>query len=310
MMNRTPDARARDSQTRQIHENITNVEKHFGEMCQLFAAYVRKTARLRDKADLLVKEISLYADTETPNLKRGMKQFADQLAKVQDYRQAEVERLEAKVIEPLKSYGAVVKRKREDLKTTQSARDREAKQMAQLERTRQRNPSDRQIICSVSVLYILFPHKAESELQRATMDATRTTRQLEETIDEFEKQKIQDIKKVFGEFVTVEMSFHAKALEVYTMAYQSIQSVDEEEDLEVFRSLLHPPDYQSRLEIVQANSKTSLDRTGSSLSKSGTLQQQRAPSRQRRRDDEEDDDDDEEDDEDEDEEEDVTDDEN
>lgn len=33
--------------------------------------------------------------------------------------------------------------------------------------------------------------------------------------------------------MTVEMSFHAKALEVYTLAYQSIQSVDEEEDLEV-----------------------------------------------------------------------------
>jgi hypothetical protein len=59
-------------------------------MCQLFAAYVRKTARLRDKADLLVREISIYAETETPNLQRGMKQFADNLAKVQDYRQAEV----------------------------------------------------------------------------------------------------------------------------------------------------------------------------------------------------------------------------
>ncbi|XP_077937752.1 CBY1-interacting BAR domain-containing protein 1 isoform X7 [Gasterosteus aculeatus] len=222
-MSRTPDARARDNQTRQIQENITNVEKHFGEMCQLFAAYVRKTARLRDKSDVLVREIGVYADTETPQLKKGMKQFADHLAKIQDYRQAEVERLEAKVIEPLKSYGAVVKRKRDDLKATQSARDREAKQMAQLERTRQRNPSDRQII-------------AESELQRATMDATRTTRQLEETIDEFEKQKIRDIKKIFGEFVTVEMSFHAKALEVYTLAYQSIQSVDEEKDLEQQRA--------------------------------------------------------------------------
>uniref|UniRef100_A0A3B5AJM9 Family with sequence similarity 92 member A n=1 Tax=Stegastes partitus TaxID=144197 RepID=A0A3B5AJM9_9TELE len=272
------------------HENITNVEKHFGDMCQLFAAYVRKTARLRDKADLLVREIGMYADTETPNLKRGMKQYADHLAKIQDYRQAEVERLEAKVIEPLKSYGAVVKRKREDLKTTQSARDREAKQMAQLERTRQRNPSDRQII-------------AESELQRATMDATRTTKQLEETIDEFEKQKIQDIKKVFSEFVTVEMSFHAKALEVYTLAYQSIQSVDEEADLEVFRSSLHPPDYHSRLDIVRANSKTSLDRTGSFLSTSGTLQVRRY--RQEDEDDEEDEDESEEEEGDEDEEEDT-----
>ncbi|XP_033492461.2 CBY1-interacting BAR domain-containing protein 1 [Epinephelus lanceolatus] len=298
-MSRTPDARARDNQTKKIQENITNVEKHFGEMCQLFAAYVRKTARLRDKSDVLVKEIGMYADTETPDLKRGMKQFADHLAKIQDYRQAEVERLEAKVVEPLKSYGAVVKRKREDLKMTQSARDKEAKQMAQLERTRQRNPSDRHIIS-----------QAETELQKATMDATRITRQLEEIIYEFEKQKIRDIKKIFCEFVTVEMSFHAKALELYTLAYQSIQSVDEEEDLEVFRSSLHPPDYQSRLDIVRANSKTSLDRTGPFLSTSGTSQQQRASSRQTRReeeeeDDEEDEDESEEEEEDEDEEEDT-----
>ncbi|KAF1381601.1 hypothetical protein PFLUV_G00155660 [Perca fluviatilis] len=155
------------------------------------------------------------------------------------------------------------------------------------------------------MLYIhLFDHQAESDLQRATMDATRTTRQLEETIDEFEKQKIRDIKKIFGEFVTVEMSFHAKALEVYTLAYQSIQSVDEEEDLEVFRSSLHPPDYHSRLDIVRANSKTSLDRTGSFLSTTGTSQQQRASSRQTREE-EEDDEDESEEEEDEDEEEDT-----
>lgn len=81
---------SRDNQTIKIQENITNVEKHFGEMCQMFAAYVRKTARLRDKADILVREIGNYADTETPNLKRGMKQFADYLARIEDYRQAEV----------------------------------------------------------------------------------------------------------------------------------------------------------------------------------------------------------------------------
>lgn len=44
------------------------------------------------------------------------------------------------------------------------------------------------------VVWICTPPQAESELQRATMDATRTTRQLEETIDEFERHKIRDIK--------------------------------------------------------------------------------------------------------------------
>lgn len=81
---------SRDAQTRQLQDAVTNVEKHFGELCQIFAAYVRKTARLRDKADLLVNEINIYASTETPHLKQGLKNFADEFAKLQDYRQAEV----------------------------------------------------------------------------------------------------------------------------------------------------------------------------------------------------------------------------
>uniref|UniRef100_A0A8C3F9D6 CBY1 interacting BAR domain containing 1 n=1 Tax=Chrysemys picta bellii TaxID=8478 RepID=A0A8C3F9D6_CHRPI len=252
----------RDNQTRQVREAVSNVEKHFGELCQIFAAYVRKTARLRDKADLLVNEIYAYAATETPSLKLGLKNFADEFSKLQDYRQAEVERLEAKVVDPLKSYGTIVKLKRDDLKATLTAKNREAKQLSQLERTRQRNPSDRHIIL-----------KAESDLQRASMDATRTSRQLEETIDNFEKQKIKDIKSIFSEFITIEMLFHGKALEIYTAAYQNIHNIDENEDLEVFRSSLYPPDYQSRLDIVRANSKSPLQRTGSSKFSPGIIQQ-------------------------------------
>ena len=52
------------------------------------------------------------------------------------------------------------------------------------------------------------------------MDATRTTRHLEQTIDNFEKQKIKDVETIFSEFITIEMLFHGKALEVYTAAYQ------------------------------------------------------------------------------------------
>ncbi|XP_058688915.1 CBY1-interacting BAR domain-containing protein 1 isoform X4 [Poecile atricapillus] len=252
LLGRGPDAR--DNQTRQIQDALSNVEKHFGELCQIFAGYVRKTARLRDKADLLVNEIYAYAATETPNLKVGLKNFADEFSRLQDYRQAEVDRLEAKVVEPLKCYGSIVKLKR-----------------------------------------------AENELQRATLDATRTTRHLEETIDHFEKQKIRDIKNIFSEFITIEMLFHGKALEILTAAYQNIQNIDENEDLEVFRSSLYPPDCQSRLDIVRANSKSPLQRTGSLKSSLRTAQQisRRMLRKDEEEDEEEDEDDEEEDEEDE-----------
>ncbi|XP_008061130.1 protein FAM92A-like, partial [Carlito syrichta] len=172
-----------------------------------------------------------------------------------------VERLETKVVEPLKAYGSIVKMKRDDLKATLKARNQEAKQLTQLERTRQRNPSDRHVIS-----------QAETELHRATIAATRTSRHLEETIGNFEKQKMKDIKAIFSEFITIEMTFHCKALELYTAAYQNIQKIDEDEDLEVFRNSLYAPDYSSRLDIVRANSKSPIQRSLSAKSISGTGQ--------------------------------------
>ncbi|XP_078072114.1 CBY1-interacting BAR domain-containing protein 1 isoform X5 [Mustelus asterias] len=249
---RDQDTRARDSQTKYIHSTVVNVEKHFGEMCSLFAAYARKTARLRDKADLMVKELREYSDTETPNLKYGLSSFADHLALIQDYRHAEVERLEAKVVEPMKKYGSITKLK-----------------------------------------------KAESELQRVTMDAARISRQLEETIDDFQEEKITDIKKIFGDFITIEMAFHAKALEVYSNAYQHVQNIDEEADMEIFRNTLHLQDSQPRLSIVSANSVNATNGMDSTLRTSGSSKH---PPLCKKKIQEEEDDDEEEEDEDEEEE--------
>ncbi|XP_041045436.1 protein FAM92A isoform X1 [Carcharodon carcharias] len=256
---RDQDTRARDSQIKYIQTTVINVEKHFGELCSLFAAYARKTARLRDKADLLVKEFREYSNTETPNLKYGLSGFADHLALIQDYRHAQVERLEAKVVEPMKKYGSIAKLKKEDLKVASGAIRRESRQIAHVERMRQRNPSDRQIVT-----------QAESELQRVTMDATRISRQLEETIDDFQEEKIKDIKKIFGDFITIEMAFHAKALEVYSNAYQHIQNIDEEADMEIFRNTLHLQDSQPRLSIVSANSVNTMNGVDSALRMSGS----------------------------------------
>lgn len=80
----------RDSQVRAMESTVTNAERYFGQFCSLLASYTRKTARLRDKADQLVKQLIDFANTETPELRATIRDFAEDLAKVQDYRQAEV----------------------------------------------------------------------------------------------------------------------------------------------------------------------------------------------------------------------------
>lgn len=56
---------------------------------------------------------------------------------------------------------------------------------------------------------------------------------MEEKVTSFERQKIHDIKSTFLDFISIEMGYHAKALEVLTKAYKDINSIDHESDLEV-----------------------------------------------------------------------------
>ncbi|XP_032649667.1 CBY1-interacting BAR domain-containing protein 2 [Chelonoidis abingdonii] len=219
---------SRDSQVRIMENTVANAEKYFGQFCTLMASYARKTAKLRDKSDLLVKQLIDYANSENPELRSTMKNFAEELAKVQDYRQAEVERLEMKVVEPLKRYGVQLKQTQAEIKRFNKVRNNEIKQLEKLERLRQKSPSDRHTLS-----------QAESNVQKASVDASRTTQQLEETIDEFQKQKLKDIQKIFSDFVTIEMVFHAKALEVYSSAFQNLDDYDFERDMEDFRAKIH-----------------------------------------------------------------------
>lgn len=62
---------------------------------------------------------------------------------------------------------------------------------------------------------------------------------LEEQINSFERRKLHDLKSVLLDFVTIELSFHTKALELLTKAYQDVVSIDEIKDLEVRSKFLH-----------------------------------------------------------------------
>lgn len=62
---------------------------------------------------------------------------------------------------------------------------------------------------------------------------SRNQKALEEQIDVFEKRKLKDIKKALLDFVKIELALHAKAVELYTQAYNDVSDIDEAQDLEV-----------------------------------------------------------------------------
>nr|XP_027217987.1 protein FAM92A-like [Penaeus vannamei]XP_027217988.1 protein FAM92A-like [Penaeus vannamei] len=215
------------SQTKFIQERIAGVEKHFGQICTSLGAYTRKTARLRDKGDEVSTALLRYGEVENLNksLRSSLCETADTLAAVQDFRNVEVERLESRVVGELALYEGVCKSAREELKRSFNTRQQEMNHRRNLERAKSRHPQNRQQIAI-----------AETKLQKATVEAKRACENIEEQMDQFEQRKVTDLKRILKEFIQTELAFHAKAVELYTKAYNQISNIEEEEDLEVRKS--------------------------------------------------------------------------
>ncbi|XP_068621539.1 CBY1-interacting BAR domain-containing protein 1 [Battus philenor] len=224
-----------EQQAKFIQERITSVEKNFGDLCVAFGDYARKTARIRDMGDELAKVIKDYSNNEIVNksLSTGLDNLSVTLTAVEEYRNCEVQRLEAKVIGELCQYEAICKHAREELKHTMNVREKEMARKKVLDKARERQPFNRQ-----QVTY------AESELLKASAEMSRTAKSLSEQTEFFERRKLQQLKSLLSNFVMIEMTFHAKAVELFTVAYQQIADINDKADLENFKRKLRSPEKQ------------------------------------------------------------------
>ncbi|KAI5634539.1 FAM92 protein domain-containing protein [Phthorimaea operculella] len=222
-----------EQQAKFIQDRITNVEKNFGELCVVFGDYTRKTARLRDMGDDVAKALKDYANNEIVNksLSSGLENLAVTLTAIEEYRNCEVQRLEAKVLGELCQYEAICKHAREELKHTMNVREKELARKKVLDKAREKQPFNRQ-----QVTY------AESELLKASAEMSRTAKSLSEQTEFFERRKLQQLKTLLSDFVMIEMTFHAKAVELLTIAHQQIADINDKADLENFRRKLRSPE--------------------------------------------------------------------
>ncbi|KAL5961742.1 Protein FAM92A [Taenia solium] len=237
----TTEIKETEAQSKFFNERVSQIETYFGDLCTEFISYTRRTAKLRNNGDELSQILLNYSVNEKINrtTARTLKKFAELLSTLEDYRHAEVDRLFAKVVTPLSTYGDEVKRIKTNIKVETAARKKEVSQLKRLGREPLRGTEER--------------------INVATRDALRSADALERHVIQFEAKKLKGLKNILTDFVHIEMLWHAKALETLTDAYNVVQSMQEEVDLADFRNTLFRSGTLASLDgdHLQASTRTS-----------------------------------------------------
>ncbi|XP_055950180.1 CBY1-interacting BAR domain-containing protein 1-like [Argiope bruennichi] len=146
------DLRSSELEQAFIKERISNVEKHFTELSSKLSCYNKKSAHVRDSGDDLAKSILNFASKENLNssLRSSLMHFADILIAIQEYRDAQIQRIDVKVVLEFANYNPICKRIKNDLATCFEIRKKEIKKKNQLEKTRGKNSTNWQAIAQVS----------------------------------------------------------------------------------------------------------------------------------------------------------------
>ncbi|GAB6020775.1 hypothetical protein CHUAL_003434 [Chamberlinius hualienensis] len=211
-----------DNEVKLIRTSIDLVETNFGRICSSFGTFAAKTALVRDSGDDLSRRLKEYAAMETlcKSLRTKLSTFADCLISVEDYRQATVDRLEAKVIGQLSQYKQLCKSAKDNVKNAVRANDKRIERQRNLQKLRSKLPINRQEI-------------AEAEFTQAKVEAGKGMNDLTDSMQKFQHKKLKDIKQILLNYTKTELIFHAKALELYTQAFTQISQIDEDDDLQV-----------------------------------------------------------------------------
>ncbi|TNN14748.1 Protein FAM92A isoform 2 [Schistosoma japonicum] len=217
-----------ENQSKFVNQRVNEIETFFGNLCAELVSYTRRTSKLRNNGDEIARILLDYSNKEKINrtTSDALRKVSEYFATVEDYRHTEIDRIVGKVINPLSAYGEEIKHIKTNLKVESAARKREITNMRKLERSKTIQSSREQ------------QPKAEIQLHNAMIDATKSANNLERCVLDFEGRRLKGLKRIITDFIQIEMLWHAKALETYSLAYNAIQLLHEEADLIEFRGTL------------------------------------------------------------------------
>lgn len=125
----------------------------------------------------------------------------------------EIQRIDEKVLQDLSQYQQICRSAKDEVKSQIALRDRELSKRKQFDFTRRL--------------------KNENEVILSNMQVSKILKEIATISEQFESQKVGDLKEILTNFVLIQMKYHASCLEVLAMVHEDIASIDEKKDSEV-----------------------------------------------------------------------------
>lgn len=212
-----------------VNDRLISMENSLAKMSLVFSNYNKKMSSLRNATDDLAILLHEYASEEKINIsmKGHILQFSELLASVGDCRDIEVKQLDSQILKDLCHYETLCHNAKAEVKNILSLKEKELNMHKQLQKLRNRNPYKREDII-----------RAEASLSTAMNSISRSLKELEEHINQFEEKKIQDMKSFLLKFITIELAHHSNAIQLFTESFNEIKKIDISSDLHEFELIM------------------------------------------------------------------------
>lgn len=160
-----------------------------------------------------VSEVEHFNDSTS----KVLDHISTALVVMADHKSLEIQRVEEKIISELQEYESICRNARDELKNQIFNRDKELTKRRQLE------------------INLRIPRRKGSaetnDILTSNMQISNILKEISTIGEQFEMQKIADIKECLENFILIQMKQHVAALEVLSAI--NISSIEPEQDVEV-----------------------------------------------------------------------------
>ena len=193
-------------------ENVRKLEKELTMLKKSIEKYSGKLSKSKKRNDHVGNSIEKLFEGEKGEVKETLQQFSEILFNVGRYQEERVDKIYEKVIGELSFSRCRCKHAAFNIDVALKCQKEELRRRKELNKIKESTPFDKQ-----------KSTKAQSALLASSIEVDKAFACLEEELETFEQQRVEEIRAILLAFTESELMYHSRALELYTKGFNILR---------------------------------------------------------------------------------------